>query len=126
MSGKYKKDDLLRPSVWHFKDPVEHMIHTWSMRARAQAMYRGEEWTMTDKEYIDLWLKDDQYLRRGRSNDDLCMTRRDPDGAWSVDNTMIMSRHDHYKTCNGYKTMLKAVKAKKEKRLARERADVQQ
>ena len=93
----------LRPQVWFYPDPIEHQIHEWSMRARSQAWYRGEEWTITDREYIDLWLKDNRYLQRGRSVDDLCLTRLDPDGAWSLDNVHIITRKEHYKTCNNFK-----------------------
>jgi hypothetical protein len=93
----------LRPQVWFYPDPIEHQIHEWSMRARSQAWYRGEEWLLTDREYIDLWLTDDRYKQRGRSVDDLCLTRLDPDGAWSLDNVHIITRKEHYKTCNNFK-----------------------
>jgi hypothetical protein len=102
-----------RPKAWHFRDPIEHQLHTWSMRARSQALYRGEAWTMTDREYIDLWLKDDQYQNRGRALENLCMTRIDPEGAWSMDNVAIITRELHYKTCHAHKK-LKNIYAHKE------------
>ena len=103
----------LRPVAWHFRDPIEHKLHTWSMRARSQAMYRGEAWTLTDREYIDLWIKDDQYLNRGRALENVCMTRIDPEGAWSMDNVEIITRELHYKTCQAHKK-LKNIYARKE------------
>jgi hypothetical protein len=101
----------LRPNAWIHSDPVHHQIHEWAMRARSQAWYRGEEWTLTDKEYIDLWLVDDRYKNRGRSVNDLCLTRLDPEGAWSLDNVHIITRLEHYKTCNNFKGGWKAQKS---------------
>lgn len=94
-----------RPKLWHYRDPIKHQLHTWSMRARAQAMYRGEEWQLTDDEYIDLWLRDDRYQNRGRGLDHLCMTRRDPEGAWSLDNVEIITRDQHFRQCHAYKKL---------------------
>ena len=38
----------------------------------------------------------DQWHNRGRRPDDVCMTRIDDEGAWSQDNTMIISRKEHF------------------------------
>lgn len=104
-----------RPNAWTFIDPVQHKLHEWSMRARAQAWYRGEEWTLTDQEYIDLWTANDNYKLRGRSNHHLCMTRIDPDGAWSLDNVHIITREQHYKTCNNFKGGWAALRQREQK-----------
>lgn len=98
-----------RPQTWHYQDPIKHRLHKWSMRARAQALFRGEAWDLTDDEYIEIWLTDNRYLNRGRSNSNLCMTRRDHELPWSKDNIDIIERGHHYRTCNGFKGIQRAV-----------------
>lgn len=94
------------PHMWKSgPDPVDHKLFNACQRARAQAWFRGEDWEITEQEYIDLWRTDDRYLKKGRHNSDLCMTRRDPFGAWTIDNVQIISRLEHYKTCNGFKAL---------------------
>jgi hypothetical protein len=104
MGKKFNRGDRVRPAVWKYgEDQVVHQLHTWSMRARSQAWYRGEEWLLTDQEYIDLWLEDEKYKLRGRGVDNYCLTRKDPEGSWSLDNVHVISRLEHYKTCNNFK-----------------------
>lgn len=90
-----------RPHTWIVgPDQHRHQLYVDCQRARAQARYRGEEWLITESEYIDLWMKDDQHLSKGRGRYDLTMTRLDPELAWTRDNVVIMTRLDHLRRCN--------------------------
>lgn len=66
---------------------------TWSTRysrARAQARYRGEAWTLTPQEYMQLWR--DSGAQPGRSHGTACMVRKDTSLPWSKDNCEIRRR----------------------------------
>ena len=78
--------------MWHYTDPREHDMHLPFLRARAQANYRGETWLLTIEQFFDLWR--DQWNQRGRKPDDLCMTRRDYNGIWDQENTIIVTRRE--------------------------------
>lgn len=60
------------------------------LRQRAQSNYRGEPFRLTFEEWLAVW--DGQLSRRGRGTHDLCMQRKDADGAWSRDNVEIVTR----------------------------------
>ncbi len=93
-----------RPHTWKAgPDPINHALYLQCQRARAQAKYRKEEWYITEPEYIQLWLEDDRYKYKGRHPEDLCMTRRDFEKPWTVDNVLFITRHEHYKTSNDHK-----------------------
>ena len=82
-----------RPSAWKTgPDPVRHAKYVAWMRAKAQANFRDEIWTLTFEEYEAKW--GDLWSLRGRAGDAKILTRIDPDGAWSVDNTHIIRRGD--------------------------------
>jgi hypothetical protein len=86
------------PDQWKSgPDPVHHDLFYQCQRSRAQARFRGEQWQITEQQYIDLWLKDDRYLRKGRGVDQLCMTLVDPELPWHIDNVKIISRLEHYR-----------------------------
>lgn len=98
----------LRPHSWlSGEDPVDHRLFTDCQRARAQAWYRGEEWFITEKEYIQLWREQDRYLKKGRTVDSICMTKRDHDLPWSINNVQFVTRLQHFKTCNQFKGRIK-------------------
>jgi hypothetical protein len=65
--------------------------------AKNQAAYRGQGWTITKEEYIEMWSKDDQFLHRGRSSDSLNLVRIDMDGDWDYDNVYIITRKEMLK-----------------------------
>jgi hypothetical protein len=93
------------PDIWlSGPDPHNHKLYTACQRSRAQAWFRGEEWWITEQEYIDLWRQDDRYLQKGRDRDSLCMTKRDPDLAWTIDNVEIITRLQHLKNCGRMRT----------------------
>jgi hypothetical protein len=91
----------LIPEIWKSgPDEIDHRLYTDCQRARAQARYRGEEWLITEQEYIDLWRHDDRYLNKGRSTDSICMCRRDPELPWTPDNIDFLLRIDHLRNKN--------------------------
>ena len=85
----------IRPHTWKTgPDPLRHdMYHPWQL-AKAQAKFRGEEFTLTFEQYYEVW-KDDWH-NRGRKPEDLCMTRIDWEGAWEWGNVEIIRRKDHF------------------------------
>lgn len=89
------------PHIWKSgPDAVDHKLYTDCQRARAQAWYRGEDWFITEQEYIDLWRQDDRYQKKGRTIESLCMSKIDYELPWTVDNVQIMSRHEHFLQCS--------------------------
>ena len=79
---------------------MDNLLYTECQKRRAQAKYRGEQWFITEREYIELWRKDDLYQRKGRGVNDFCMTLIDPEKPWTLDNVEIISRSVHYKRSN--------------------------
>lgn len=83
------------PEIWKSgPDPVHHRLFNDCQRARAQAWYRGEEWTITEQQYIDLWLYNDSHLRKSRTKDGLCLSRIDLEKGWHLDNVEIIERRE--------------------------------
>jgi len=70
------------------------------MRARAQAYYMGQEWTISEDDYIAIWRTNDRYLNKGRSNDQYCLVRLVYDQDWHLDNVQIVTRLEHYQLCS--------------------------
>lgn len=82
-----------RPSTWKTgPDPVRHDKYVAWMRAKAQADFRGEHWWMSFEEYEAKW--GDLWHLRGRAADAKILTRIDPEGSWSPENTHIIRRGD--------------------------------
>ena len=73
-------------------DPELHKMYDPHLKAKAQAMYRGEDWTLTFTEFAELWRG--QWQFRGRDGGDLCMTRTDTEKGWHVDNCEIVTRKE--------------------------------
>jgi hypothetical protein len=91
-------------------DPVDHKLFNDWMKARAQAHFRGEEWMLTEQEYIDIWREDDRYKSKGRSSASLCLVRDDLEGAWHTSNIMVITRLEHLKRCANYRKELGELK----------------
>ena len=83
-----------RPRVWKSgPDPIRHEQYIAWARARAQAHYRNERWHLTYPQWVELWR--DQWHLRGRTKDTVCLSRRDYDEPWSVENCEIITRRQH-------------------------------
>ena len=83
------------PTRWLYgTDPVLHAQHHAFLRARAQAVYRGQPWLITLEQYSATW--GDQWRLHGRSGPArLNFSRRDHSGPWSMENVHIAPRSCH-------------------------------
>ena len=90
---------MARPHVWLCgPDEYRHQMYTPFLKAKAQANYRQEGWSMTFDDFFDLW--NGKWERRGRKPDDLCLTRIDVEKPWTRDNVYIIERLEHLKMQN--------------------------
>ena len=69
---------------------LKRKFHT----ARTQARFRGQAWTITQPQYIDMWIKDDNWLHSGWAADDLVFSRIDMSGDWTPDNVQVITRRE--------------------------------
>ena len=94
-----------RPLIWRTcPDPVRHAQYVAWGRARAQALFRQEGWAMTFAEFVEIWGED--WSRRGRDSDALCMTRSDWDLAWMPGNVELITRAEHNRRTAARKNLL--------------------
>lgn len=63
-------------------------------RMRSQAKYRRELFTLTWDEFYEIWHR--VWELRGSGREQLCLSRIDPDLAWSIDNVEIITREQHW------------------------------
>ena len=97
-----------RPGVWLCgPDEYKHSMYQPWLLSRAHANFRGETFLLSFEEYYSMW--HDHWPQRGRGADDLCMTREDPEGPWSVTNTIICARKDHLRR-QGHRRWLQGLK----------------
>ena len=89
-----------RPHLRKYPDPVDNKLFMDWMRARAQAKYFDQDWTITDTDYIQLWRVNARYKNKGRANDQFCLVRKDYDRGWHLDNVHIVTRLEHYQICS--------------------------
>lgn len=83
-----------RPNLWKSgPDVTEHKKYRSWLQQRNQAQWRGEPWELTLDEWKAVW--GDNFHRKGRASDSLCMTRRDRTLPWRTDNVMLMTRKEH-------------------------------
>jgi hypothetical protein len=82
-----------RPYRWYYQDPVLRNMHHHYNKFKAQALFRQEDFEMTIDDFFDVWRG--SWHMRGRSADNLVMTRIDPDEPWSRANIEIITRYEH-------------------------------
>ena len=83
-----------RPHQW-VSGPDEEdnrSYYAW-LQCRNQARYRREPWDLTFEQWQAVWAG--LWHRRGRSGEQLCITRRDGEGSWTLDNVIIITRRQH-------------------------------
>jgi len=101
LTGRYARG-VERPQVWIIgaeAGKFKHdMYHPWQL-AKAQANFRQEEWDLEFEDFYQMWKND--WHNRGRKPEDMCMTRVDKEGAWSVDNVHVISRLQHLQEQGG-------------------------
>lgn len=95
-----------RPHLWMYgPDPIRHQQHDAYNKHRAQALFRGEEYSLTFYDYEQIW--GDLWHRRGKQRDSMVMTRQDLEDGWHPYNTIIMLRLDHLRRMGEFKRALK-------------------
>lgn len=82
-----------RPHTWKVQGEIPHKQHRAWLRAKAQAAFRDEPWTLTFEQWQAAWQQ--HWHLRGRTAEDYCITRRDPTQAWSEDNVETITRLEH-------------------------------
>jgi hypothetical protein len=85
-----------RPHLWKYPDPLEHEQHIAWMRMSAQARFRGEAWDLGFEDFKEIW--NPVWHLRGRGRNDYCLTRLDPDLAWTRENTTATPRLQHLRS----------------------------
>lgn len=83
----------LRPKRWIVKDPNLHRKYLPFLRARAQANFRNEGWTLTFEDWCTIW-PDHLWDQRGRDSDNYAMTRKNPVEPWTIENTIVITRRE--------------------------------
>ena len=76
-----------------YPTPRDKAMHRAFLVHRCMAKFRLEEYDLTEREFFILWLP--HWDGRGRGSTGMTMTRLDPEKAWSVDNCVFMTRHEH-------------------------------
>ena len=87
------KPKFERPGGWVEKDPVQHEKYIPYLRARSQAAYRNESWTLTWEEFKILW-PNQLWEMRGRKTNSMVMMRVVPELGWHLDNIIVLARGD--------------------------------
>jgi len=91
-AGRVKGRDYSYLCDYKGGEPGQYI--SW-LRMKAQCNYRDEEFELSWEDYLAVW--QGWWHFRGRQPKDICLTRRDPDGPWTLDNCMLISRHEHFK-----------------------------
>lgn len=81
----------IRSYKQRFPDPLIRKKYLPFLHMQGQARFRGEAWTLTFAEFLELWTED-LWQQRGRSTNSLCLSRKDQQGAWNKDNVEICVR----------------------------------
>lgn len=97
---KYKSK---RRPIQEFTDPVtQAQYRAWTL-GNAQATFRGETWDLTFEQYQAAWAG--YWHLKGRGSADMCLARKDTEGAWTPDNINVIPRRDH---CQRQKRVLES------------------
>jgi len=74
--------------------------HQAFVRHRAQCAFRGEGFELTLEDWCKFWPDEAAFARRGRSTEDLVMTRWDIEKPWSRENCCLLTRLAHFRIKN--------------------------
>jgi hypothetical protein len=93
-----RKSKIINPNIHPQRwctgpDLRTHRQYRAYVSQRNQALYRSEGWTITFEEFQLLWAT--QWEQRGREQDQVLLTRRDPEQPWTVANVEIITRRAH-------------------------------
>lgn len=83
-------------------DPLHHKMYIAFGYQRVTARLRGDAWRLTWEQWRDTWLP--YWDQRGKGSHDLCLARKDIEGAWEPSNIELLTRRqqsqrtrEHYK-----------------------------
>ena len=94
--GQCKGQGMARdPNRWMTgPDPLTHDKHYAFLKHRAQANHRGEDYHLTFEDWLSIW-SDDDFLKRGRGKEDLCLYKIEIDGPWDLSNVQVGTRMEY-------------------------------
>lgn len=91
-------------------DYLRHeMYYAWQ-KHKSQANYRKEPYDLTFEDWEKIWSNPTDFLNRGRKPEDLTLTRLDLDGAWTLDNCIVITRLEQLRRAMAHKMNKKEVK----------------
>jgi hypothetical protein len=97
MTNKLKTDRRWNPdNVRYGHEPVNRDKYYSYLKHRSQARHRGEDYHLTSDEWMKIWEDDEQWFRRGRHSESICLGRLDWDQGWQLDNVELMTRQQHF------------------------------
>ena len=109
MTGRAGKGTGERPHTWIVgTDPVRHQQYTAWHRARAQAHYRRELWSITFDQWVKLWAGN--WHRRGRHKHCLMLMKRRWKEPWSTRNAHLVNRDQFHAVQTQIKAERKAIR----------------
>ena len=83
-----------RPHVWVSGPDLErHKKYRHWIQQKNQAQFREEGWDIPFEAWLELW--GDLWYQRGRTRGCYCMTRRDNELPWTLDNVYVVTREQH-------------------------------
>lgn len=84
------------PSTWKTgPNPLTREKYYAFLKHRSQASYRKETYNLSWEDWQSFW-NDDDFVKRGRKVDDLCLTRYNFNLAWDIDNCVVCTRREHF------------------------------
>lgn len=94
--GPGKRGRNPNPNRWATgPDRLTHDKHYGWLKHKAQANYRGEEYSLTWEEWESLWTNE-LWLQRGRTAESLCLQQIDNECGWHATNVEIVTRIEHF------------------------------
>ena len=113
MSGAPGKGTGQRPHTWITgTDPVRHDQYNAWLKARSQAHYRKESWSITFDQWVELWA--DSWPRRGRHTHSLMLMKRSWQEPWTCSNAELVDRETFHLRQGKIKQERKAMKNESE------------
>lgn len=85
--------------------PITHDKYVKWAQQKNQAQWRNERWLLTFEEWCDLW--GTRWDQRGRGGKSYCLSRKNYDQEWSLDNVHVITRGDHVRQQFAHKRKLK-------------------
>ncbi len=91
-----RRGRYVNPDSWKTgPDPLTREKYYAWLKHRSQARYRNEDYSITWEEWQSLW-SDDDFLKRGRSPDKLCLLKIDIEQGWHLNNVRVCLRKEQF------------------------------